>query len=158
MTARSYSQSVSPAGLLVALGIIYGDIGTSPLYVLKAVAGTEPISEELVLGALSCIFWTLTILTTVKYVLLTLRADNRGDPESHHRDQAVKFHRGGVALHEVIDRVSQDQNRNDPEDPDHELFEGGEFANAGSVKISKHKKFSPPPGIGTPIRGCCLDW
>jgi KUP system potassium uptake protein len=63
----------------VALGIIYGDIGTSPLYVLKAVAGTEPISDELVLGTLSCIFWTLTILTTVKYVLLTLRADNRGE-------------------------------------------------------------------------------
>jgi KUP system potassium uptake protein len=79
MTARSHSQSVSPAGLLVALGIIYGDIGTSPLYVLKAVAGNEAISEELVLGGLSCIFWTLTILTTVKYVLLTLRADNRGE-------------------------------------------------------------------------------
>jgi KUP system potassium uptake protein len=77
--ARSHSQTVSPAGLLVALGIIYGDIGTSPLYVLKAVAGSEAISHELVLGALSCIFWTLTILTTVKYVLLTLRADNRGE-------------------------------------------------------------------------------
>lgn len=79
MTARSHSQSISPAGLLVALGIIYGDIGTSPLYVLKAVAGDEPISEELVLGGLSCIFWTLTLLTTIKYVLLTLRADNRGE-------------------------------------------------------------------------------
>jgi KUP system potassium uptake protein len=63
----------------VALGIIYGDIGTSPLYVLKAVAGNEAISEELVLGALSCIIWTLTLLTTFKYVLLTLRADNRGE-------------------------------------------------------------------------------
>jgi KUP system potassium uptake protein len=79
MDPRSHLQSISPAGLLVALGIIYGDIGTSPLYVLKAVAGSEPISEELVLGGLSCIFWTLTILTTVKYVLLTLRADNRGE-------------------------------------------------------------------------------
>jgi len=63
----------------VALGIIYGDIGTSPLYVLKAVAGGDPISPEVVLGSLSCIFWTLTLLTTVKYVLLTLRADNRGE-------------------------------------------------------------------------------
>jgi KUP system potassium uptake protein len=79
MSARSHTQSVSPAGLLVALGIIYGDIGTSPLYVLKAVAGREPLSAEVILGALSCIFWTLTILTTVKYVLLTLRADNRGE-------------------------------------------------------------------------------
>ena len=79
MAARSTPHSISPAGLLVALGIIYGDIGTSPLYVLKAVAGTEPISEELVLGTLSCIFWTLTLLTTLKYVMLTLRADNRGE-------------------------------------------------------------------------------
>jgi KUP system potassium uptake protein len=79
MSARLHKHSISPAGLLVALGIIYGDIGTSPLYVLKAVAGSEPISAEVVLGALSCIFWTLTILTTVKYVLLTLRADNRGE-------------------------------------------------------------------------------
>lgn len=79
MAFRSQSHACSAAGLLVALGIIYGDIGTSPLYVLKAVAGTEPISEEVVLGSLSCIFWTLTILTTVKYVLLTLRADNRGE-------------------------------------------------------------------------------
>lgn len=79
MAVRSQSHACSAAGLLVALGIIYGDIGTSPLYVLKAVAGTEPISEEVVLGSLSCIFWTLTILTTVKYVLLTLRADNRGE-------------------------------------------------------------------------------
>jgi KUP system potassium uptake protein len=79
MAPRSHSQAISPAGLLVALGIIYGDIGTSPLYVLKAVAGSEPISSELVLGGLSCIFWTLTLLTTVKYVLLTLRADNRGE-------------------------------------------------------------------------------
>jgi KUP system potassium uptake protein len=79
MASRAHSQNITPAGLLVALGIIYGDIGTSPLYVLKAVAGTEAISEELVLGALSCIFWTLTLLTTFKYVLLTLRADNRGE-------------------------------------------------------------------------------
>lgn len=79
MMNRFTSTRVSAAGLLVALGIIYGDIGTSPLYVLKAVAGTEPISEEIVLGAVSCIFWTLFLLTTVKYVLLTLRADNRGE-------------------------------------------------------------------------------
>ena len=65
MAARSHSHILSPTGMVVALGIIYGDIGTSPLYVLKAVAGTESISEELVLGTLSCIFWTLTILTTI---------------------------------------------------------------------------------------------
>jgi len=79
MSERSHSSTITAGGLLVALGIIYGDIGTSPLYVLKAVAGSTPISEDVILGALSCIFWTLTILTTVKYVILTLRADNKGE-------------------------------------------------------------------------------
>jgi len=65
--------------LLIALGIIYGDIGTSPLYVLKAIIGTKAISEQLILGSLSCIFWTLTLQTSVKYVWLTLKADNRGE-------------------------------------------------------------------------------
>ncbi len=72
-------ERVSAAGLLVAMGIIYGDIGTSPLYVLKAIASTETITELLILGALSCIFWTLTLQTTVKYVILILRADNNGE-------------------------------------------------------------------------------
>lgn len=61
------------------MGIIYGDIGTSPLYVMKAIMGEMPIREEVVLGALSCIFWTLTLQTTLKYVLLTLQADNKGE-------------------------------------------------------------------------------
>jgi KUP system potassium uptake protein len=72
-------DKVSAAGLLIAMGIIYGDIGTSPLYVLKAIAGTEAINEAIILGALSCVFWTLTMQTTLKYVILTLRADNRGE-------------------------------------------------------------------------------
>jgi KUP system potassium uptake protein len=66
-------------GLLVTLGIIYGDIGTSPLYVMKAIIGSQPIEEQVVLGALSCIFWTLTLQTTLKYVFLTLKADNKGE-------------------------------------------------------------------------------
>jgi len=66
--------------MLVTLGIVFGDIGTSPLYVFKAIVGEEhPITEELVLGALSCIFWTLTLQTTFKYILVTLRADNKGE-------------------------------------------------------------------------------
>ena len=65
--------------LLVTLGIIYGDIGTSPLYVMKAIIGKQPINPEVVLGGISCIFWTLTIQTTFKYVMLTLRADNNGE-------------------------------------------------------------------------------
>lgn len=72
-------NTVTAAGLLITLGIIYGDIGTSPLYVFKAIVGTHPISSELVLGGISCIFWTLTIQTTFKYVILTLRADNKGE-------------------------------------------------------------------------------
>lgn len=72
-------QQLSLAGLLIALGIIYGDIGTSPLYVFKAIIGQEQISTELVYGGLSCIFWTLTLQTTIKYVLITLRADNKGE-------------------------------------------------------------------------------
>lgn len=65
--------------LLITLGIIYGDIGTSPLYVMKAIVGKQPINSEVVLGGISCIFWTLTIQTTFKYVMLTLRADNKGE-------------------------------------------------------------------------------
>lgn len=72
-------NKVTAAGLLVALGIIYGDIGTSPLYVFSAIINGKVISEELILGGISCIIWTLTLQTTVKYVLLTLRADNRGE-------------------------------------------------------------------------------
>ena len=70
---------VSAAGLLIALGIIYGDIGTSPLYVLKAIVDDKPITDLLIIGSLSCIIWTLTLQTTVKYVILTLKADNRGE-------------------------------------------------------------------------------
>jgi KUP system potassium uptake protein len=79
MVQRLDSQKLCLGGVLVALGIIFGDIGTSPLYVLKAVIGDTTVSDATVLGALSCIFWTLTLQTTLKYVLLTLRADNRGE-------------------------------------------------------------------------------
>jgi KUP system potassium uptake protein len=75
----SHIPSVSPSALLVALGIIFGDIGTSPLYVLKSVMGSSIINTDLVLGSISCVFWTLTLISTVKYVILTLRADNRGE-------------------------------------------------------------------------------
>ncbi len=70
---------VTAATLLVALGIIYGDIGTSPLYVLKAIIGDRPISQTLVYGGISCVFWTITFLTTFKYIYLTLKADNHGE-------------------------------------------------------------------------------
>lgn len=73
-------HKVSAAALLVTLGIIFGDIGTSPLYVLKAIVGEHnAIDASVVLGGISCIFWTLTLQTTLKYVMLTLRADNKGE-------------------------------------------------------------------------------
>jgi KUP system potassium uptake protein len=72
-------QKLTAAGLLISLGIIYGDIGTSPLYVFKAIVGERNISEALVLGGVSCIFWTLTLQTTIKYVMITLQADNKGE-------------------------------------------------------------------------------
>lgn len=67
------------AGVLVAFGIIYGDIGTSPLYVMNAICNGKSISDLLIIGGLSCIIWTLTLQTTIKYVLLTLKADNKGE-------------------------------------------------------------------------------
>lgn len=72
-------HKLSAAGVLISLGIIYGDIGTSPLYVFKAIVGLQQISTELALGGVSCIFWTLTLQTTLKYVVITLRADNKGE-------------------------------------------------------------------------------
>ncbi|MBK9381928.1 MAG: KUP/HAK/KT family potassium transporter [Chitinophagaceae bacterium] len=73
------TNKVTGAGLLIALGIIYGDIGTSPLYVFNAIIGNRVVTEELIVGTLSCIIWTLTLQTTIKYVILVLRADNRGE-------------------------------------------------------------------------------
>ncbi len=67
-------------GAIVTLGIVYGDIGTSPLYVMKAILGANPhVDTNYILGAISCIFWTLTLQTTIKYVMITLRADNKGE-------------------------------------------------------------------------------
>ena len=74
------SNKLSLAGLIVTLGIIYGDIGTSPLYVMKAIIGSgSVINEMVILGGVSLIFWTLTLQTTIKYVIITLRADNKGE-------------------------------------------------------------------------------
>jgi KUP system potassium uptake protein len=74
-----HNQKVTVGSLLIALGIIYGDIGTSPLYVMKAIIGNREISEMLVFGGVSCVFWTLVFQTTFKYVTLTLTADNHGE-------------------------------------------------------------------------------
>jgi KUP system potassium uptake protein len=77
--SHSSHNKLTAGGLLVTLGIVYGDIGTSPLYVMKAITTGESISQDLVYGGVSAVFWTLMILTTFKYVYLALNADNRGE-------------------------------------------------------------------------------
>ena len=73
-------KKISFAGLLITLGIIFGDIGTSPLYTFQTILNEGgSATEELVLGAISCVFWTLTLQTTFKYILITLQADNKGE-------------------------------------------------------------------------------
>ena len=77
---KNQISTVTATGLLVTLGIVFGDLGTSPLYVMRAIiAGADTINENFILGGLSCVFWTLTLQTTVKYVIITLRADNKGE-------------------------------------------------------------------------------
>ena len=77
---KSEINKVSAAGLVVTLGIVYGDIGTSPLYVMRAIlAGAQSIDPAFITGALSCIFWTLTLQTSIKYIIFALRADNKGE-------------------------------------------------------------------------------
>lgn len=80
--ANSSDKHISPlsaAGVLISLGIIYGDIGTSPIYTFRFIVGKHIITEELIFGGLSCVFWTLTLITTIKYIYLALSADNKGE-------------------------------------------------------------------------------
>ncbi|MFD1144981.1 KUP/HAK/KT family potassium transporter [Larkinella insperata] len=103
MEDKKHLDKVTAAGLLVALGIIYGDIGTSPLYVLRAVVGSDqPIQEDIVRGALSCIFWTITLQTTVKYVILVLRADNRGEGGTFALYALVRRHARWLTIPAII--------------------------------------------------------
>lgn len=80
---QSHISKLTLGGILVTLGVVYGDIGTSPLYVMKSVlfgnGGIQQVSENFILGTLSLVFWTLTILTSIKYVFITLKADNNGE-------------------------------------------------------------------------------
>lgn len=78
-SSHSLHHKLSAAGILVSLGIIYGDIGTSPLYVYSAILGNKMITKDLIYGSISAVFWTLTLLTSIKYVIFTLQADNNGE-------------------------------------------------------------------------------
>lgn len=81
--AKKNRNRITAAGLLITLGVVYGDIGTSPLYVMKAIiqgnGGIEHVDQDFLIGSISLIFWTLMIITTIKYVLIALRADNKGE-------------------------------------------------------------------------------
>ena len=76
-------KKVSPALFLVTIGIVYGDIGTSPMYVMKSIlegnGGITGIDESFIIGSLSLVIWTITLLTTIKYVLIAMKADNHGE-------------------------------------------------------------------------------
>lgn len=74
-----HTPSLSAAGVLISLGIIYGDIGTSPIYTFRFIVGEHIITDDLIFGGISCVFWTLTLITTFKYVYFALNADNRGE-------------------------------------------------------------------------------
>jgi KUP system potassium uptake protein len=99
---HSKLQTLTTAGVLVSLGIIYGDIGTSPLYVFKAIVGQRDISEELVFGGLSLVFWTLTLVTTIKYVYLALNADNKGEGGIFALYALVRKYRAGWVIFPAI--------------------------------------------------------
>ncbi|MBE5993858.1 MAG: potassium transporter Kup [Paenibacillaceae bacterium] len=83
ISKKTNISKLTLGGILITLGVVYGDIGTSPLYVMKSVlygnGGIQSVSEDFILGTLSLVFWTLTILTSIKYVFITLRADNNGE-------------------------------------------------------------------------------
>jgi len=95
-------KKLSAAGLLISLGIIYGDIGTSPLYVLKSIIGARQITAQLVYGGISCVFWTLTLQTTFKYILLTLQADNRGEGGIFSLFALVRRYRSWLSIPAIV--------------------------------------------------------
>lgn len=93
---------LSTAGVLIALGIIYGDIGTSPIYTFRFIVGQHEITEDLILGGLSCVFWTLTIITTFKYVYLALSADNKGEGGIFALYALVRRYKSGWVIYPAI--------------------------------------------------------
>ena len=97
---------MTTAGLIVALGIIYGDIGTSPLYVFNAIIKNRIIDEALIYGSLSCIIWTITLQTTLKYVYLVLQADNRGEGGTFALYALVRRHKKWLVLPAMIGGAS----------------------------------------------------
>ncbi len=101
-SSTSSHHKLSVGGILIALGIIYGDIGTSPIYTLKFIIGDRMITEDLVLGGLSCIFWTLTMITSLKYIYLALNADNKGEGGIFALYALVRKYKAGWVIYPAI--------------------------------------------------------
>jgi KUP system potassium uptake protein len=101
-SSSKYHIPFSAAGVLISLGIIYGDIGTSPLYVFRAIVKGHIITTELVYGGLSCVFWTLTLITTIKYVYLALNADNKGEGGIFALYALVRRYKAGWVIYPAI--------------------------------------------------------
>lgn len=101
-TNSNKHHRLSVAGILVALGIIYGDIGTSPIYTMKFIVGDRPITEGLILGGLSAVFWTLTLITTIKYIYLALNADNKGEGGIFALYALVRRYKAGWVIYPAI--------------------------------------------------------
>ncbi len=102
METSSRTHRLSWAGILVSLGIIYGDIGTSPIYTFRFIVGEHIVSRELIFGGLSCVFWTLTIITTIKYIYLALSADNKGEGGIFALYALVRKYRAGWVIFPAI--------------------------------------------------------
>ncbi len=75
----SHKEKIQFAAVLITLGVVYGDIGTSPMYVMKSVTGECGVNSVVILGTLSLIVWTMTLLTTIKYVVIAMKADKHGE-------------------------------------------------------------------------------
>ena len=101
-TVSSKHQRLSIAGILIALGIIYGDIGTSPIYTMKFIVGHRLITEDLIIGGVSCVLWTLTLITTIKYIYLALNADNKGEGGIFALYALVRKYKAGWVIYPAI--------------------------------------------------------
>jgi KUP system potassium uptake protein len=95
-------HKLSAAGVLIALGIIYGDIGTSPIYTMKFIVGDREITEDLIIGGVSCVLWTLTLITTIKYIYLALNADNKGEGGIFALYALVRRYKAGWVIYPAI--------------------------------------------------------
>ncbi len=142
--SHSHSHAFSAGGALVALGIIFGDIGTSPLYVFNAIIGEQAISKELAYGAFSCVFWTLTILTSIKYVWLALNADNKGE--------------GGIfslfALQKEVEKRVDSLNKTKPHTKMHKTIRRLVFPTLiGSAMLLADGFITPPISISSAVEG-----